>query len=61
MIWRPIGSEKFIPEEMDHREITIRMSMMNKMQFLFVSEPTKSLKDRSIDVVLLVKEYVGVE
>jgi hypothetical protein len=60
-IWRSIGSEKFVPEEMDHGEITIRMSMMNEVQFLFASEPTKPFKPRSLDVILLVKEYVDVE
>jgi hypothetical protein len=39
-----IGTENPIPEEMDHREIAVRVPMMNEMQFLFPSEPCKSLK-----------------
>ena len=56
-----IGTENPIPEEMDHCEIAVRMPMMNEVQFLFTSEPCKSLKPRSIYVVLLVEEDVRVE
>ena len=46
---------------MDHTKIAVRVPMVNEVQFLFASEPTKLLKDRSLNVVLFVKEYVGVE
>jgi hypothetical protein len=35
---------------MDHREIAVRVPVMNEMQFLFPSEPCKSLKPRSLYV-----------
>src|SRR6059036_14614 len=50
-----IGTENPIPEEMDHREIAVRVPVMNEMQFLFPSEPCKSLKPRSLYVVFLVE------
>src|SRR5713226_413982 len=34
-----IGTEDPIPEEMDHREIAVRVPVMNEVQFLFASEP----------------------
>ena len=46
---------------MDHREIAIRVPMMNEMQFLFPSEPCKSLKPRSLYVVFLVEKDMRVE
>jgi hypothetical protein len=57
----PKGTEKLIPEKMDHCEISIRMKVMNEVQFLLASKPSKPLKPRSFDVVLLVEEYVRVE
>ena len=56
-----IGAENPIPEEMDHCEIAVRMPMMNEVQFLFPSEPCKSLKPRSVYVVFPVEEDVRVE
>ena len=56
-----IGTENPIPEEMDHCEIAVRMPMMNEVQFLFTSEPCKSLKPRSVYVVFPVEEDVRVE
>jgi hypothetical protein len=38
---------------MDHREIAVRVPVMNEMQFLFPSEPRKSLKPRSLYVVFV--------
>ena len=46
---------------MDYAEIAIRMSVMNKVQFLFASEPCKPLKARSLDVIFFVEKYVRVE
>src|SRR5215470_6673393 len=56
-----IGTKNPIPEEMDHREIAVRVSVMNEMQFLFPSEPCKSLKPRSLYVVFLVEIDMRVE
>jgi hypothetical protein len=56
-----IGTENPIPEEMYHREIAVRVPMMNEVQFLFPSEPCKPLQPRSLYVVFLVKKDVLVE
>jgi hypothetical protein len=56
-----IGTENPIPEEMDHREIAVRVPVMNEVQLLFPSEPRKPLKSRSLHVVFLVKKDVRVE
>src|SRR5258708_3242847 len=56
-----IGTENPIPEEMDHREIAVRVPVMNEVQFLFASEPCKPLKLRSLYVVFLVEKDVRVE
>src|SRR5262249_49728263 len=60
-IWPSIGTENPIPEEMDHREIAVRIPMMNEVQFLFPSKPCKPLQPRSLYVVFLVEEDVRVE
>jgi len=46
---------------MDHREIAVRVAVMNEVQFLFPSEPCKPLKPRSLYVVLLIEKDVRVE
>ena len=46
---------------MDHREIAVRMPVMNEEQFLSASEPCKPLKPRSLYVIFLVKKNVCVE
>jgi hypothetical protein len=46
-----MGTENPIPGEMDHREIAVRVPVMNEVQFLFASEPCKPLKPRSLYVV----------
>ena len=46
---------------MDHREIAVRVPMMNEVQLLFSSEPCKPLQPRSLYVVFLVEEDVRVE
>ena len=56
-----ISTENPIPEEMDHREIAVRVPMMNEVQFLFPSEPCKSLKPRSHYVVFLIEKDVRVK
>src|SRR6266480_7824237 len=56
-----IGTEKLVPEEVDHREIAVRMPVMNEVKFLPASEPCKPLKPRSRYVVFLVEKDVRVE
>jgi hypothetical protein len=46
---------------MDHREIAVRMPVMEEVKFLFASEPSKPLKPRSRYVVFLVEKNVRVE
>jgi hypothetical protein len=57
----PVSTENPIPKEMDHREIAVRVPMMNEVQLLFSSEPCKPLQSRSLYVVFLVEEDVRVE
>jgi hypothetical protein len=56
-----IGTENPIPEEMDHREIAVRVPVMNEVQFLFPSEPCKPLQPRSLHVVFLVEKDVRIK
>jgi len=56
-----IGTENLIPEEVNYTKITIRMTVMNKVQFLMASEPRKPLKPRSLYVIFLVKKDVSVK
>jgi hypothetical protein len=60
-IWPSIGAENPIPEEVNHPKIAVRVAVMNEVQFLFPSEPSKSLKSRSLDVVFNVEEDVRIE
>jgi len=46
---------------MDHREIAVRVPVMNEMQFLFPSEPCKSLKPGSLYVVFFIEKDVRVK
>jgi hypothetical protein len=46
---------------MDHREIAVRVPVMNEVQLLFPSEPRKPLKSRSLNVVFLVEKDMRVE
>jgi hypothetical protein len=55
-----IGTENPIPEEIDHREIAVRMTVMSEVKFLHPSEPCKPPKPRSLDVVFLVKKDMRV-
>jgi hypothetical protein len=45
----------------NHGEIAVRVPVMNEVQFLFPSEPCKTLKPRSLYVVFLVEKDVRVE
>jgi len=45
LLHRPsVGSQKPIPKEVDHCKIAVRTAMVDEVQFLFASEPGKSLK-----------------
>ena len=46
---------------MDHREIAVRVPVMNEVQLLFPSEPRKPLKSRSLYMVFLVEKDMRVE
>jgi hypothetical protein len=56
-----IGTENLIPEEVNYTKITIRVPVMNKVQFLVASEPRKPLKRRSLYVIFLVEKDVRVK
>jgi hypothetical protein len=51
----PVGHENSIPEEVDHREIAVRVQMVDKVKLLFASEPSEACEPRSFSMVLLVK------
>jgi hypothetical protein len=55
-----IGTKNLIPEEVNYTKITIRVPVMNKVQFLLASEPRKPLKPRSLYVIFLVKKDMRV-
>ena len=56
-----IGAENLIPEEVNYTKIAIRVTMMNKVQFLLASEPRKPLKPRSLYVIFLVEKDMRVK
>jgi hypothetical protein len=56
-----IGTKNLIPEEVNYTKITIRVPVMNKVQFLLASEPRKPLKPRSLYVIFLVKKDMRVK
>jgi hypothetical protein len=56
-----IGTENLIPKEVNYTKITIRVTVMNKVQFLLASEPHNPLKPRSLYVICLVKKDVRVK
>ena len=56
-----ISTEHPIPEEIDHREIAVGVSMMREVQLLFVSKPCEPLKPRALYVVFLVEKDVRVK
>jgi hypothetical protein len=56
-----IGTENLIPEKVNYAKIAIRMTVMNKVQFLLASEPRKPLKPRSLYVIFPVKKNMRVK
>ena len=57
----PVGSENFVPEEVDHCEIAIGVHMVDKVKLLPTPEPSEAHKPRSFGMVLLVEKYVCAE
>jgi hypothetical protein len=49
------------PRKMNYTKIAIRVTVMNKVQFLLPSEPRKSSEPRSLDVIFLVEKEVCVK
>ena len=47
-----------VPEEVNYTKIAIRVTVMNKVQFLLASEPRKPLKPRSLYVIFLVEKDI---
>ena len=60
-IWHSIGTENLVPEEVNYTKIAIRVTVMNKVQFLLPSEPRKPLKPRSFHVIFLVEKDMRVK
>ena len=56
-----IGTENLIPEEVNYTKIAIRVTVMNKVQFLLASEPRKPLKPRSLYMIFLVEKDMRVK
>ena len=56
-----IGAENLVPEEVDYTKIAIRVIVMNKVQFLLASEPSKPLKPRSLYMIFPVKKNMRVK
>lgn len=56
-----VGSKQSVPEEVDHREIAVRVQMVDEVKLLFAPEPSEASEGRSLGVVLLVKIYMRTE
>ena len=56
-----VGSENSVPEEVDHREVAVRVQMVDEVKLLFAPEPSEAREVRTFDVVILVQIYVRVE
>jgi hypothetical protein len=57
----PVGSENSVPEEVDYREIAVRVQKVDKVKLLLASEPSEACEPRSFRMVLLVQKYVYAE
>ena len=55
------GCRDLVPEEVNYTKIAIRVTVMNKVQFLLASEPRKPLKPRSLHVIFLVEKDMRVK
>ena len=49
-----ISAKNLIPEEVNYTKIAIRVTVMNKVQFLLASKPREPLKPRCLHVIFLI-------
>ena len=56
-----ISTENLVPEEVNYTKIAIRVTVMNKVQFLLASEPRKPLKPRPLYMIFLVEKNMRVK
>jgi hypothetical protein len=56
-----VARENLVPEEVNYTKIAIRVTVMNKVQFLLASEPRKPLKLRSRYVIFFVEKDMRVK
>ena len=56
-----IGTENLVPEEVNYTKIAVRVTVMNEVQFLLASEPSKPLKPRPFYVIFLVEKNMRVK
>jgi hypothetical protein len=56
-----VGSEKSVPEEVNHSEIAVCVQVVDEMKLLLAPEPSEVCKARSFGVVFLVKIDVCAE
>jgi hypothetical protein len=56
-----VSPKKPIPEEIDHREIAVRVPVVSEVEFLLAPKPCKTPKARSLHVVFLIKKNMDVE
>ena len=54
-IWSSIGTEHPIPEDIDHREIAVRVSVMSEVKPPLAFKPCEPLKPRALYVIFLVE------
>ena len=56
-----IATQNLISKKVNYSKIAIRVTVMNKVQFLLASEPRKPLKPRSLYVIFLVEKDMRVK
>ena len=49
-----IGAKQPIPEEINHREVAVPVTVVNEMELLLSPEPRKAPKPRSRNMILIV-------
>jgi len=57
----PVGPEKPVPEEIDHRKIAVRVAVVHEVQLLLVPEPCISPEAWFLYVVFFIEKDVRVE
>ncbi len=63
LIWvrLPVCPQQPVPEKINHCKFSVRMVMMNEMEFLHFPEPRKTLQAGPLHVIFLVEKDVRVE